>query len=84
MQSTFVWGLYENHSGGFSRLVGIFSRPNLAKSCKLIQPLLTSNWQHRDIGPNYIWIAHALDPEDTQESFYFSVEEIQVDRLVED
>lgn len=82
--ATLVWGLYEKHPGEFGKLVGVFSSINLAKSCVFIQPLLQSDWQYRDVGNSYLWIAQALDPEQYgQESFTFTIEEIEVDRLVE-
>jgi len=79
-----VWGLYSNYTGGFSRLAGIFSAVDLAKNCHLIQPLLQEPWQYRDIGGGHvIWRATALDPAQPKDPFNFTIEEIQVDRLVE-
>lgn len=79
-----VWGLYSNYGGGFSRLAGIFSSVDLAKTCHSIQPLLQESWQYRDIRSGHvIWRAAALDPLQPKDPFHFTIEEIIVDRLVE-
>jgi hypothetical protein len=79
-----VCGLYEQHPGEHGKLVGIFSTSDLAKNCQLIQPLLQSPWQSRDIGNSFIlWRATAIDSNNNNQTFYFSIEEITVDRLVE-
>jgi hypothetical protein len=80
-----VWGLYEQHPGEHGKLVGIFSALDLAKNCQLIQPLLQSPWQSRDIDNGFIlWRATAIDPLSYgSQVFDFSIEEIVVDRLVE-
>lgn len=84
MEKTFVWGLYEKHPGEFDKLVGIFSSPVLAKNCKIIQPCLTSDWQYREVYKGYLWLAYAIDRESYgDETFHFTAEEIQVDRLIE-
>jgi hypothetical protein len=83
-RNSLLWGLYENHPGEHGKLVGVFSAIDLAKNCALIQPLLISKWEPRDLGSSYLWVARALDPEQYgEEIFSFTVEEIQVDRLVE-
>lgn len=79
-----VWGLYANYGGGFSRLAGIFSTVDLAKTCHAIQSLLQEPWQYRDIGSGHvIWRAAALDPLQPKDPFHLTIEEITVDRLVE-
>jgi hypothetical protein len=51
---------------------------------EMIQPLLHNPWQPRDIGNGFIfWRAAAVDPPSYgSQVFYFSIEEIIVDRLV--
>jgi len=79
-----VWGLYSKYTGEHGKLAGVFSSVDRAKECRLIQPLLQEPWQYRDIGSGFIiWRAAALDPDDPQNPFHFTIEEISVDRLVE-
>jgi hypothetical protein len=80
-----VLDIYEQHPGEHGKLVGIFSALDLAKNCQLIQPLLQNPWQPRDIGNGFIlWRAAAVDPPSYgSQVFYFSIEEIVVDRLVQ-
>ena len=84
-KGTIIWGLYENHPGKHGKLVGLFSSVDKARDCALIQPLLLSNWQRRDVGyGSLIWRAEAIDLEQSEvKVFAFTVEEIKVDRLVE-
>jgi hypothetical protein len=83
-KTTHVWALYENHPGEHGKLVGLFSSLNRAKGCALIQPLLQGDWTPREGHGSYIWVASALDAElDPPQSFHFSVQEVQIDRLVE-
>jgi hypothetical protein len=79
-----VWGLYSNYPGGISRLTGLFSSAELAKSCELIEPSLLGPWQYRDYGDGHgIWQVNALHPDQVCEPFRYTVEPIEVDRLVE-
>jgi hypothetical protein len=80
-----VWALYENHPSQCSKLLGIFSTLDCAKNCALIQPLLRENWQYYDLGEGVVlWRAAAIDlNHNQQEIFHFTIEEIQVDHLVE-
>jgi hypothetical protein len=84
-EAIIVWGLYEKHAGEHSKLVGVFSSVDKARECALIQPLLISSWRRRDVGyGRLIWMAEAVDRAcDETEVFYFTVEEIEIDRLVE-
>ena len=81
-----VWGLYENRPGELGKLVGIFSTVDKARNCVLIQPLLSSGWQRRSVFKGRIvWVAEARELEKSVEgNFSFSVEEIEIDRLVEE
>jgi hypothetical protein len=80
-----VWGLYEKHAGEDGKLVGLFSSVDKARDCMLIQPLLISLWQRREVGyGQLVWLAEAVDRKGAEaEVFSFTVEEIEVDRLVE-
>lgn len=76
---TIVWGLYANHVGEYGRLVGIFSSAELAKSCRSIALNLREEWEER----GGYWKCDAFSQPEGDEVFYYTVEPIQVDRLVE-
>lgn len=79
-----VWAINQKYPGEFGKLVGVFSSVDLAKNCNLIQLLLQEPWRYSDLGGGcVIWQANAIDSLHPNDPFRFSIEEVQVDRLVE-
>lgn len=76
---TIVWGLYANHVGEYGQLIGVFSRAELAKTCKSIALDLRSDWLEQ----NGYWKCDAFSQLEGDEVFYYTVEPISVDKLVE-
>ena len=78
-----VWVLYDNYGGG-SRVVGIFSDPDVAKTVDIIALNLRGDWEIRGVDPKLIpyYYCKAFSAEREKKDFYFTVEPVKVDRLL--